>query len=260
MVFIPKGYRGFFISFEGIDGSGKSVQAKKLVENLDQSGYDVLLTKEPGDRNTGSNVGAGVRNLVFKDPTTLKMRPGVADLLFLADHIQTAGDIEEAVSAGRIVVSDRYADSQWAYNASTSKNCPQWVMDLFEQQYGIIPDMTVLLIARGKQVLVPSHANLDLSGEISIAGPMREDISWALARGKARQGSEAGKQDGKAWNNVEDQRRIQDAYLHYLQALPRTFIVDVWDHMTPGDLSVPILTEVLRRIGKHTVSSAYEAA
>jgi hypothetical protein len=188
------------------------------------------------------------------------MRPGVADLLFLADHIQTAGDIEEAVSAGRIVVSDRYADSQWAYNASTSKNCPQWVMDLFEQQYGIIPDMTVLLIARGKQVLVPSHANLDSSGEISIAGPMREDISWALARGKARQGSEAGKQDGKAWNNVEDQRRIQDAYLHYLQALPRTFIVDVWDHMTPGDLSVPILTEVLRRIGKHTVSSAYEAA
>jgi dTMP kinase len=260
MVLILKGERGFFISFESIDGLGKTTQAKKLVENLDQSGYDVLLTKEPGDRNTGSNVGAGVRNLVFKDPTTLKMRPGVADLLFLADHIQTAGDIEEAVSAGRIVVSDRYADSQWAYNASASKNCPQWVMDLFEQQYGIIPDMTVLLIARGKQVLVPSHANLDSSGEISIAGPMREDISWALARGKARQGSEAGKQDGKAWNNVEDQRRIQDAYLHYLQALPRTFIVDVWDHMTPGDLSMPILTEVLRRIGKHTVSSAYEAA
>jgi len=260
MVLILKGKRGFFISFESIDGLGKTTQAKKLVENLDQSGYDVLLTKEPGDRNTGSNVGAGVRNLVFKDPTTLKMRPGVADLLFLADHIQTAGYIEEAVSAGRIVVSDRYADSQWAYNASTSKNCPQWVMDLFEQQYGIIPDMTVLLIARGKQVLVPSHANLDSSGEISIAGPMREDISWALARGKARQGSEAGKQDGKAWNNVEDQRRIQDAYLHYLQALPRTFIVDVWDHMTPGDLSMPILTEVLRRIGKHTVSSAYEAA
>jgi dTMP kinase len=260
MVLIPKGERGFFISFESIDGLGKTTQVKKLVENLEQFGYDVLLTKEPGDRNTGSNVGAGVRNLVFKDPTTLKMRPGVADLLFLADHIQTAGDIAEAVSAGRIVVSDRYADSQWAYNASTSKNCPQWVMDLFGQQYGIIPDMTVLLVARSKQILAPDHANLDSTGAISIAGPLREDISWALARGKARQGSEAGKQDGKAWNNVEDQRRIQDAYLHYLQALPRTFIVDVWDHMTPGDLSVPILTEVLRRIGKHTVSSAYEAA
>jgi dTMP kinase len=148
MVLILKGKRGFFISFESIDGLGKTTQAKKLVENLDQSGYDVLLTKEPGDRNTGSNVGAGVRNLVFKDPTTLKMRPGVADLLFLADHIQTAGDIEEAVNAGKIVVSDRYADSQWAYNASTTKNCPQWVMDLFGQQYGIIPDMTVLLVAR----------------------------------------------------------------------------------------------------------------
>ena len=75
MVLILKGKRGFFISFESIDGLGKTTQAKKLVENLDQSGYDVLLTKEPGDRNTGSNVGAGVRNLVFKDPTTLKMRP-----------------------------------------------------------------------------------------------------------------------------------------------------------------------------------------
>ena len=260
MVLIPKGECGFFISFESIDGLGKTTQVKKLVENLDAFGYDVLLTKEPGDWNTGSNVGAGVRNLVFKDPTTLKMRPGVADLLFLADHIQTAGDIAEAVGAGRIVVSDRYADSQWAYNASTSKNCPQWVMDLFEQQYGIIPDMTVLLIARGKQILIPDHANLDTTGEISIAGPLREDISWALARGKARQGSEAGKQDGKAWNNIEDQRRIQDAYLRYLQNLPRTFIVDVWDHMTPSDLSVPILTEVLRRINKHTVSSEREAA
>jgi dTMP kinase len=260
MVLILKGERGFFISFESIDGLGKTTQVKKLVDNLGQSGYDVLLTKEPGDRNTGSNVGAGVRNLVFKDPTTLKMRPGVADLLFLADHIQTAGDIEEAVSAGKIVVSDRYADSQWAYNASTTKNCPQWVMDLFGQQYGIVPDMTVLLVARGKPIVLPTHANMDISGEISIAGPVREDISWALARGKARQGSEAGKQDGKAWNNVEDQRRIQEAYLHYLKGLPRTFIVEVWDFMAPSDLSVPILSEVLRRINKRTVSSVDEAA
>src|ERR1035441_9164314 len=92
----------------------------------------------------------------------------------------------------------RYADSQWAYNASTTKNCPQWVMDLFGQQYGIVPNMTVLLVARGKPIVLPAHANLNISGEISIAGPVREDISWALARGKARQGSEAGKQDGKA--------------------------------------------------------------
>ena len=49
MVLILKGKRGFFISFESIDGLGKTTQAKKLVENLDQSGYDVLLTKEPGD-------------------------------------------------------------------------------------------------------------------------------------------------------------------------------------------------------------------
>jgi dTMP kinase len=260
MVLIPKGERGFFISFESIDGLGKTTQAKKLVDNLGQSGYDVLLTKEPGDRNTGSNVGAGVRNLVFKDPTTLKMRPGVADLLFLADHIQTAGDIAEAVEAGKVVVSDRYADSQWAYNASASKNCPQWVMDLFGQQYGIVPDMTVLMIARGKQILVPDHANLDTTGEISIAGPMREDISWALARGKARQGAEAGKQDGKAWNNVEDQRRIQDAYLRYLQHLPRTFIIDVWKDSTVEELAQSVLSVVLNRFDEHTVSSVDEAA
>ena len=233
--------RGFFISFESIDGLGKTTQVKKLVQSLTDLGYNVLETKEPGDRNAGSNIGAGIRNLVFKDPTTLKMKPGVADLLFLADHIQTAGDIEDAVAAGKIAISDRYADSQWAYNASDTKKCPEWVMDLFESHFGIVPDLTILLVARGKLQSIAES----------------EDISWALSRGKARQGDEAGKQNGKAWNNVEDQRRIQRAYLNRMSPMGRTFRIDVWEDSSIKEIAQSILSVVMSNL---TFSSEQEAA
>jgi dTMP kinase len=234
---------GVFITFESIDGLGKTTQVRKLVQSLTELGYDVFETKEPGDANKGSNIGKGVRNLVFKDPTTLKMRPGVADMLFLADHIQTAGDVAEAVSQGKVVISDRYADSQWAYNASEGKKCPDWALKIYGEQYGIEPDLTILLIARGlKHVGIPY--TVSAGSPIPVGTILREDISWALSRGKARQGDEAGKQDGKAWNTVEDQRRIQDAYLQNLNGLDRTWTVDVWDHTTARELAATILGHV----------------
>jgi dTMP kinase len=89
--------RGFFISFESIDGVGKSTQVGLLTQTLQARDYIVVNTKEPGDARSGSLIGSGVRSLLFTDPTTHAMHPGVADMLFLADHIQNAGDIANAV-------------------------------------------------------------------------------------------------------------------------------------------------------------------
>ena len=241
--------RGFFITFESIDGVGKTTQVKRLVESLKACGYPVLLTKEPGDHNCGSCVGGGIRNLLFKSPTTHAMRPGVADMLFLADHIQTAGDVEEAVDNGNIVISDRYADSQFAYAATQSRKAPDWTLQVYREQFGIIPDLTILLRARGpiQTTRFPTEKPL-------------EDIGWALRRGKARQGSEAGKQDGKSWNDVEAQREIQDAYLARLGGQPRTFIADVWETNTPAQMGTVILTEVLKRLSQLPVSLLTEKA
>lgn len=243
--------KGFFITFESIDGLGKSTQLELLDKALRDAGHDTFITKEPGDVKFGSNVGSGVRNLLFRDPTTLNMAPGVADMLLLADHIQTSADCAREKAAGKMVISDRYADSQFAYAAAPGKKCPQWALDVYGLNYGTIPDLTILLVARGEEVSIPYPSP---TRGFRIA----EDISFALNRAKGRKGAEAGKQEGKAWNDLEAQRMIQNAYMHFLAQLPRTFIVDVWKHTDIGEIHQTILVEVLRRLqNEQTVSVPY---
>lgn len=237
--------RGYFISMEGIDGLGKSTQFHLLATKLKSLGVKVTLTKEPGDEVTGSNVGAGVRRLLFQEPTTKRMRPGVADLLFLADHVQTSGDIEEAVLAGEVVLSDRYVDSQFAYGAGKAKATPPWVMRMFEERQGISPNLTLLLVARGPKQVLPLPM---LPGIVHQLISIREDIGWALERSRARRGAEAGKQDGKAWNSIEEQRIIQNAYLERLGPLHRTAIFDVYEGTTVEELHYNIAEVVRERM------------
>jgi len=241
--------KGYFISFESIDGVGKSTQLFELGKALKDAGHDIFYTKEPGDKKYGSIVGAGVREILFFTAKTQNLAPGVADLLFLADHLQAQADVKKALSQGKVVLADRFADSQFAYAASAAKKCPQWALDLYAKHYTVVPDMTVLMVARGPGL---DHETAD-RGRAAF-----EDISWALARGKARKGDEAGKQDGKAWNDVEEQRKIQNAYLLNLANQKRTFMVHVWPDLTIGDLHQTILVEALRRIVNKTMPNEVE--
>ena len=98
---------GLFISFEGIDGSGKSTQARMLAEALEARGKDVVLTREPG----GSEGAEEIRALVLQgDPDRWSAETEL--LLFTAarrDHVERT--ITPALKAGKIVVCDRVADS-----------------------------------------------------------------------------------------------------------------------------------------------------
>jgi dTMP kinase len=243
-------HKGFFINFESIDGLGKTTQLELLDIYLRAAGYPIHRTKEPGDTTYGTCVSAGIRELLFRNPSTKRMRPGVADLLFLADHIQNAGDVLEAVEAGKVVLCDRYADSQFAYAASEGKQCPSWALQLYREHYGIVPDLTILLRARGPDIMVPFPPPCDRGGRIL------EDLSWALHRAKTRTGPEAGKQDGKRWNDAEDQRRVQDAYEDNLGGQPRTQMFDVWDHTTIEELHRQILSTVLAALVIHQTKYA----
>src|SRR5690349_10884951 len=101
---------GFFISIEGIDGAGKSTISTLLAEKLQESGYAVLLTREPG----GTVVGAKIRELLISSPTGLAAEAGF--LLFAADraeHVHAV--VQPALAAGKIVISDRFSDSSLAY-------------------------------------------------------------------------------------------------------------------------------------------------
>lgn len=230
---------GFFISLEAIDCLGKTTQAELLEKELRSLGYDVYMTKEPGDRKQGSAVGQGIRDILFHTVTTHSMRPGVADLLFLADHIQNAGDVKDAVAQGKIVLSDRYADSQFAYVAAGNRKCPEGILKAYRDQYGIVPDLTILFVARG-----PSGGTLDSLPPQTLP----EDISWALARNTKRSALEQEKQAGKSWNNVEDQRRIQNAYLHQLANKPRTHVINVWSDTTVADIHSIVMDIVHQRL------------
>lgn len=211
---------GRFITFESIDGLGKTTQVDMLQDRMLSDGLRVYRTKEPGDAVHGSGVGRGVRHLVFNDPTTLNMVPGVADLLFLADHIQNSHDVQQHLNLGEIVICDRYADSQFAYSASSSKKTPAWTNALFGEHYGTQPDLTFLLMARGP------------------GSPMdKEDISWALGRARARAGAEAGKQAGKLWDSVEEQRVIQEAYLDDLCRFHHVRVINVWETSSRDDVA-----------------------
>lgn len=103
--------RGLFITFEGIDGCGKSTQMSFLGETLRGRGFDVCLTREPG----GCAVSEILRDLVL-DPKYPEMNPHTEALLYAASRVQHAAQvIEPALSAGKIVLCDRFFDSSLAY-------------------------------------------------------------------------------------------------------------------------------------------------
>ena len=132
---------GLFISFEGIDGSGKSTQARRLAETLRQAGQDVVLTREPG----GSAGAEEIRKLVLEgDPDRWSAETEI--LLFTAarrDHLERL--ILPALEAGQVVICDRFADSTRMYQGLRGAGLRSKVDTLHDLMIGREPDLTVLV-------------------------------------------------------------------------------------------------------------------
>lgn len=132
---------GLFISFEGIDGSGKSTQARRLVARLREHGKDVIHTREPG----GSAGAEDIRALVLQgDPDRWSAETEL--LLFTAarrDHLERT--IQPALAAGKVVVCDRFADSTRMYQGLSRGNLRAKVDALHSLMIGIEPDLTLLI-------------------------------------------------------------------------------------------------------------------
>ncbi len=132
---------GTFISFEGIDGSGKSTQARLLADHLRDQGHDVILTREPG----GSPGAEEIRALVLQgDPDRWSAETEL--LLFTAarrDHMERL--ILPAVEAGKIVICDRFADSTRMYQGLSRGDLRATVDQLHTMMIGREPDLTILI-------------------------------------------------------------------------------------------------------------------
>jgi dTMP kinase len=130
-----------FISFEGIDGSGKSTQIKLLADHLHSQGRKVIVTREPG----GSTGAEEIRALVLQGEID-RWSAETELLLFTAarrDHLERT--IRPALAAGEIVLCDRFADSTRMYQGLSRGDLRQTVDQLHSLVIGTEPDLTVLL-------------------------------------------------------------------------------------------------------------------
>ncbi len=138
----PAAGRGLFVTFEGVEGSGKSTQARRLAEALRESGVPVTLTREPG----GTPLGERLRDILL-DLGQSGMLPEAELFLYMASRAEhVAGVIVPALERGDMVIADRYGDASVAYQGGGRELGTGLVESLNEvATRGVKPDVTFLL-------------------------------------------------------------------------------------------------------------------
>ena len=133
-------YRGLFIAFEGLDGSGASIQAALLQSHLEKQGYRTLLTHEPTTNLLGGMIRAHLKGEWHIDQRGLQ-------LMFAADRSQhLEREIVPALQSGKIVIVDRYIMSSIAYGSHNNPELVGWLEAL--NQPFITPDLTFVINVR----------------------------------------------------------------------------------------------------------------
>ena len=135
--------RGLFITLEGLDGSGKTTQIKRLAAWMQKRNLDPVITRQPGGTATGDRI----RSLLLDSGST-PLAPMTEMALMFADRAQAIAEvIEPALVAGRIVLCDRFTDSTEAYQGGGRELGSQRVLDLHRLVCGDLkPDLTLLLL------------------------------------------------------------------------------------------------------------------
>jgi dTMP kinase len=136
--------KGIFITFEGIDGSGKTTQIKLLADYLQKEGYDIVVTREPG----GTKIGDKIREILL-DPLNKGMSVRTETFLFEASRAEIVEKvIVPALSSGKIVICDRFFDSTIAYQGIARGLGIDTVLTMsLWATCGLVPDITFLLSA-----------------------------------------------------------------------------------------------------------------
>ncbi len=135
--------RGFFITLEGLDGSGKTTQIKRLAAWMQKRNFDPVVTRQPGGTATGDRI----RGLLL-DSAASPVSPMTEMALMFADRAQAIAEvIEPALASGRVVLCDRFTDSTEAYQGGGRELGSEPVLELHRLLCGDLkPDLTLLLL------------------------------------------------------------------------------------------------------------------
>jgi dTMP kinase len=178
--------RGLFITLEGLDGSGKTTQIKRLAGWMEKRGLKPTLTRQPGGTATGDRI----RELLL-DSRSAVLAPMAEMALMFADRAQTISEvIQPALEAGKIVLCDRFTDSTEAYQGGGRELGSSLVLDMHRIVCGDLqPDLTLLLLP---------------SLEISLARARRRN---------ERQSAQTGKDEGRFEQELDAfYRRVWEKY------------------------------------------------
>jgi dTMP kinase len=185
---------GTFITFEGIDGSGKSTQLRLLADFLRKQGCDVLATREPG----GTPVGLRLRAALLDGKE--EVDPLTELLVFAADRAQHVRRVlRPALESDRVVLSDRYADATIAYQGAGRGFAPELISEIVQlATEGLKPDLTLLF---------------DL--------PVNESVIRTRRRSEGKSRSHPG--DRLDAEDMEFHLRVRDSYLRLAAEEPERF-------------------------------------
>jgi dTMP kinase len=215
-------HRGKFITFEGLDGSGKSTQIERLAKKLAADGFRAVVTREPG----GTAIGEKIRNLLL-DTSTSDLSPMSELALMFASRVQHIQEIiQPALAEGRVVLCDRFTDSSEAYQGGGRKLGSEPVLALHRILCGNLqPDLTIL---------------------------MDSDVAASVKRARRRNIARVSGDGGGDENRFEQESRaffgrVRNAYLAIAAREPQRVVV-VNARGTPEETHKQILETVRRKL------------
>ncbi len=221
--------RGKFITFEGLDGCGKSTQLERLAAVLRADGLDLVVTREPGGTPTGEKIRG-----VLLDSRTANLSPWTELAMMFASRAQHIHEIIlPALNTGKWVLCDRFTDSSEAYQGGGRKLGSEPVLQLHRTLCGDLqPDMTILMVS-----------------------DVAHSVARARKRNLARDPTSISDENRFEQENRTFFQRVLDKYLEIAQREPgRIFPVD---SKPPADIVHPqIVAEVRRRLLGKTARSA----
>ena len=207
---------GVFITFEGIDGCGKSTQLRLLASELRVRGLDVLTTREPGGTTLGQKLRAALLDVQGQVDPLAELLVFAADR---AQHVRTV--LRPSLAENKIVMSDRYADATVAYQGSGRGFKPELISEIVQlATEGLTPDLTLLF-------------------NLSVSDSAVRTRRRVAAKNTDRLDSE----------NVEFHERVRQAYLEIAQSDPqRVQVIDARGsaqetHALVMDIVIPFLEE-----------------